>query len=88
MAKNSLAKKLVELGLDEEKVLKIVESYRKRIEKVKQYQKEKYYKVSITVKKERVREIEEQLNADTQTAKKLAALEKLKSELKEWMIDK
>ena len=85
MPKNNLAKKLIELGLDEEKVLKIVESYRRRIERVKQYQKEKYYKVSITLKKEQVEEIKERFNVDIQTAKKLAALEKLKSELKEWV---
>jgi hypothetical protein len=85
MPKNNLAKKLIELGLDEEKVLKIVESYRRRIERVKQYQKEKYYKVSITLKKEQVEKIKERFNVDIQTAKKLAALEKLKSELKEWV---
>ena len=83
--KSNLTKKLLEMGLDEEKVLKIIESHQKRMEKAKQYQKEWYFKVSIAVKKEKVQEIQEQLGVDQQTAKKIAAYEKLKNELSQYL---
>ena len=76
-----MAKKLIELGLDEEKVLRIIESHQKRIERAKKYQREKYFKVSVAVKRDRVREIMNQRGVDENVAKKIAVYEKLKAEL-------
>ena len=84
MARNSLSKKLLEMGLTEEQAMKILESYRRRIEKVKEYQKERYFKVSITVRKDRVREIQQERGIDEKVAKKIAAYEKLASELQDY----
>jgi len=81
MGKSNLAKKLIELGLDEEKVLRIIESHQKRIERAKKYQREKYFKVSVAVKRDRVREIMNQRGVDENVAKKIAVYEKLKAEL-------
>jgi len=84
VARNSLSKKLLEMGLTEEQVMKILESYRRRIEKVKEYQKERYFKVSITVRKDRVKEIQQTRGVNEKVAKKIAAYEKLVSELQDY----
>ncbi len=57
MNTKELAKVLGEKGLTPEQVAKIVERYEKQKERVKKYQKEKYHKVSISVKKEVVQKI-------------------------------
>ena len=57
MNTKELAKVLGEKGLNPEQVAKIIERYEKQKERVKKYQKEKYYKISTTVKKEVVQKI-------------------------------
>jgi len=70
-----LAKLLSEKGLTAEHIAKIVEQYEKQRERVKKYQKEKYYKVSISVKKEIVKKISSATGIPEDIVKKyLAAL--------------
>jgi len=78
-------KKLLEMGLSEEKIIKIISDYQRRIERAKQYQKEKYFKVSIAVKKKDVQKVMENMQVDEKVAKKIVALQKLQQELAEYI---
>ena len=73
MRTKDLAKLLAEKGLTAEQVAKLVERYEKQKERAKQYQKEKYYKVSIAVPKEKVDTISEQLGIPKELVKKFLA---------------
>ncbi len=68
-----LQKLLKEKGLTPEQIAKIVERYERQKERAKRYQKEKYYKVSITVPKEKVDMISEQLGIPKELVKKFLA---------------
>ena len=73
MKAKDLAKLLTEKGLTLEQVVKLVERHEKQKERAKQYQKEKYYKVSIAVPKEKVDTISEELEIPKELVKKFLA---------------
>lgn len=80
MRAKELAKVLSEKGLTPEQILKIVERYERQKERAKQYQKEKYYKVSITVEKELVQRISSATGIPENKVKKyLAGVKALRS---------
>lgn len=84
MKTKELAKLLSEKGLTPEQVFRIIENYEKQKEKIRKYQKEKYYKVSISVPREKVDKISEELNTSKTLVKKyLAAIKALNSVPKE-----
>jgi len=72
MNTKELAKVLGEKGLTPEQVAKIIERYERQKERTKEYQKRKYYKVSISVPKEKVDKLE-QLGIPKEFAKKYLA---------------
>jgi len=73
MKTNDLAKLLATKGLTPEQVAKLIERYEKQKEKAKEYQRARYYKVSITVPKEKVDTISEQLEIPKELVKKFLA---------------
>jgi len=81
MNTKELAKVLGEKGLTPEQVAKIVERYEKQKERTKKYQKEKYFKVSITVKKEVVQKISSATGISENTVKKYLAGVKVTSSI-------
>jgi len=81
MNTKELAKVLGEKGLTPEQVAKIVERYEKQKERTKKYQKEKYFKVSITVKKEVVQKISSATGIPENTVKKYLAGVKVTSSI-------
>ena len=84
MKAKDLSKLLNEKGLTPEQVFRIIESYEKQKERVKNYQKKKYYKVSISVPREKVDRISDELNISKLLVKKyLAGIKILNSVPKE-----
>ena len=81
MNTKELAKVLGEKGLTPEQVAKIVERYEKQKERTKKYQKEKYFKVSITVKKEVVQKISSTTGIPENIVKKYLAGVKVTSSI-------
>jgi predicted transcriptional regulator len=73
MRTKELAKILAEKGLTPEQVAKLVERYEKQKERAKEYQRQKYYKVSIAVPKEKVDVISKQLGIPKDLVKKYLA---------------
>ena len=73
MKTKDLAKLLREKGLTTEQVFRIVENYEKQKERIKEYQKKKYYKVSVSVPREKVDKISEELNIPKTLVKKYLA---------------
>lgn len=84
MKAKDLSKLLNEKGLTPKQVFRIIESYEKQKERVKNYQKKKYYKVSISVPREKVDRISDELNISKLLVKKyLAGIKILNSVPKE-----
>jgi predicted solute-binding protein len=80
MNAKELAKVLSEKGLTPEQIAKIVERWEKQKERIKKYQKEKYYKVSVTVRKEVVKEVSNRTGIPESIVKKyLAGLKVIRS---------
>ena len=73
MRTKELAKILAEKGLTPEQVAKLVVRYEKQKERAKEYQRQKYYKVSIAVPKEKVDVISKQLGIPKDLVKKYLA---------------
>jgi len=73
MKMKDLANLLTKKGLTPEQVAKLVERYEKQKEKAKEYQRQRYYKVSIVVSKEKVDTISEQLGIPKELVKKFLA---------------
>ena len=78
-----LQKLLKEKGLTPEQIAKIVERYERQKERAKRYQKEKYYKVSVSIKREKVNRIKELTGLKEEVIKKYLAGLKLIQSLKE-----
>jgi len=78
-----LQKLLKEKGLTPEQIAKIVERYERQKERAKRYQKEKYYKVSVSVKREDVNRMKELTGLKEEVIKKYLAGLKLIQSLKE-----
>ena len=77
MKTSELQKLLKEKGLTPEQIAKIVERYERQKERSKKYQREKYYKVSVSVKKHIVDEICRLTGLKHETVKKYVAGMKL-----------
>ena len=73
MKTKDLAKLLSEKGFTPEQVIKLVEKYEKQKERAKEYQRRKYYKVSISISKEKVDKISEELEIPKEMVKKFLA---------------
>ena len=73
MNSKELAKFLSEKGLTPDQVARIVDRYEKQKEKHREYQKRKYYRVSISVPKERADRISQELNIPVEYVKKFLA---------------
>ena len=78
MKSQDLAKLLEQKGLTPEKALEIIEKYEERKEKVRKYQKERYFKVSIAIPKTEVQKLISQFELNETTAKQFLAYLKLK----------
>ncbi len=78
MKSRDLAKLLEQKGLTPEKALEIIEKYEERKEKVRKYQKERYFKVSIAIPKTEVQKLISQFELNETTAKQFLAYLKLK----------
>ena len=83
MNTNELQKLLEEKGLTPEQIIKIVERYERNKERVRKYQKEKYYKVSVSIKREDVNRMKELTGLKEEVIKKYLAGLKLIQSLKE-----
>ena len=83
MKNSELQKLLKEKGLTPEQIAKIVERYERQKERAKRYQKEKYYKVSVSIKREKVNRIKELTGLKEEVIKKYLAGLKLIQSLKE-----
>ena len=83
MRNTELQKLLKEKGLTPEQIAKIVERYERQKERAKRYQKEKYYKVSVSVKREDVNRMKELTGLKEEVIKKYLAGLKLIQSLKE-----
>jgi Fic family protein len=80
MKLKELSKLLSERGLTPEQIVKILDRYEQLKEKSKKYQKERYLKVSVSVKKSDVKKIQRLTDLDAHTIKKyLAAIKLLNS---------
>ena len=77
MKNSELQKLLKEKGLTPEQIAKIVERYERQKERTKRYQKEKYYKVSVSVKREGVDRISRGTGIELNKVKKYLAGAKL-----------
>jgi predicted solute-binding protein len=77
MNTNELQELLEEKGLTPEQIIKIVERYERNKERVRKYQKEKYYKVSVSVKKEVVNKLQNITGLEREIVKKYLAGMKL-----------
>ncbi len=73
MNSKELARLLSEKGLTPEQVARIVDRYEKQKERHREYQKKKYYRVSISVPKERADRISQELNIPVEYVKKFLA---------------
>ena len=83
MKNSELQKLLKEKGLTPEQIAKIVERHERQKERAKRYQKEKYYKVSVSIKREKVNRIKELTGLKEEVIKKYLAGLKLIQSLKE-----
>jgi len=83
MKNSELQKLLKEKGLTPEQIAKIVERYERQKERAKRYQKEKYYKVSVSIKREDVNRMKELTGLKEEIIKKYLAGLKLIQSLKE-----
>ena len=83
MKNSELQKLLKEKGLTPEQIAKIVERYERQKERARRYQKEKYYKVSVSVKREDVNRMKELTGLKEEVIKKYLAGLKLIQSLKE-----
>jgi len=83
MKNSELQKLLKEKGLTPEQIAKIVERYERQKERAKRYQKEKYYKVSVSIKREDVNRMKELTGLKEEVIKKYLAGLKLIQSLKE-----
>ena len=84
MKVKELSKMLIQRGFTPEQILKIIDGHEKQKERAKKYQKEKYLKVSVSVKKSEVESIKEKTGiTDEGVIKKYLAGVKLISSIPE-----
>jgi len=76
-----LAELLSKKGLTPEQVSKILEMYERQKERAKEYQRKKYYKISVAVPKEKARKISEELRVSEEHVKNYLACQKLFSSI-------
>jgi len=81
MKNTEIQKLLKEKGLTPEQIAKIVERYERQKERAKRYQKEKYYKVSVSIKREDVDRISRETGIEPNKVKKYLAGIKLSQAL-------
>jgi len=77
MNAKEIAKLLSEKGLTPEQVAKIIERYERQKERTKQYQKQTYAKVSISVRKDTIKEVSSLAEVPEDYVKKYLAGQKI-----------
>ena len=77
MNTKELAKILSEKGLTPEQITKLVERWEKQKERVKEYQRRKYYKVSVSVRKDAVEKVSKLTGIPESVVKKYLAAVKV-----------